>query len=198
MTASNRAREALNRCLEAEALLREHNGNYWNNHILAFRSAWSDFLMYAGRTFTKVEQLAKSSGPNWFDQYKHQRRTDDLLRYLWHARNVDEHGLEVVLELQTGSIHSEIPSGKPSSVNFAATHDGKIFAVPGNKWTKIKEQRSPRLILCPVRDRDKTYDPPVCHLGSRLTGCLPIDLVAPYTLFITGMVDALECEVLHS
>jgi hypothetical protein len=63
-----------------------------------FKSGWSDFLLAAGRIYTKLEQGAKSNSKSsaWFGARKHERRTDPLLTYIWHARNVDKHGLKLL------------------------------------------------------------------------------------------------------
>jgi hypothetical protein len=71
-----------------------------------FELAWSDFLVAHGRVFSKLEQGSKPNRRStaWYGRQKHTRRTDPLLSYLHHARNIDEHGLEPVTQLQPGGI----------------------------------------------------------------------------------------------
>jgi len=42
----------------------------------------------------------------WWGNKLHERRTDPLLRYLWHARNADEHTLQRINQLQ--SAHAKV------------------------------------------------------------------------------------------
>lgn len=74
--------------------------------LVEIETAWSDFLVFANRVFSKLEQGAKSNGKSkaWFDSKKHERRTNTLLRYVHHARNADEHGIRRVTEKEPGGI----------------------------------------------------------------------------------------------
>ncbi len=62
--------------------------------------AWSDFLLAASTIYSKLEQGSKSKGTSagWFGRKKKERKDDPLLRFLHHARNSDEHGIERVAE----------------------------------------------------------------------------------------------------
>jgi len=70
----------------------------------ATQSAWTDFLIMANRVYTKLEQGSKSRGASaaWFGRKRHERRKDDLLRYIKNARDTDEHGLSNVTEVRPG------------------------------------------------------------------------------------------------
>jgi hypothetical protein len=56
--------------------------------------------------YSKLEQGAKGCGPSdaWFGRKKYDRKTDPLLRYIHHARNADEHGLEAVTSHDPASL----------------------------------------------------------------------------------------------
>jgi hypothetical protein len=64
----------------------------------AAEEAWSDFLLAASTIYSKLEQgsKAKGSSAGWFGRKKKERKDDPVLRYLHHARNSDEHGIERV------------------------------------------------------------------------------------------------------
>jgi hypothetical protein len=81
----NRAREAM------KALATSNNFDEIARH-------WAAFLVAAARIFTKLEQGSKDFQKSraWWSTKIHQRRNDSLLRYLWHARNADEHTIEAV------------------------------------------------------------------------------------------------------
>src|SRR4051812_49429482 len=96
-----RARNALQRMKEAKS---------YNSTI----SAWSDFLLASSGIYSKLEQGVKGCrvSEGWFGCKKHDRRKDELLRYLYHARNADEHGLSGTalyradIKIIRGNVHS--------------------------------------------------------------------------------------------
>lgn len=66
-----------------------------------FEDIWYSFLLNFNGFFTILEQACKSNNDSerWFSQVKTFRRTDQLLRYLQHARNVEEHtGLSSIMK----------------------------------------------------------------------------------------------------
>src|SRR6516165_1236564 len=58
-------------------------------------TAWSDFLLASHAVYSKLEQGSKGCGKSqaWFGRKKHERKNDELLRYIHHARNIDDHGI---------------------------------------------------------------------------------------------------------
>src|SRR5262249_41256727 len=125
-----------------------------------FRAGWSDFLLAGGRVYTKLEQGAKSNNKSaaWFGKQKHERRTDPLLSYIWHARNADEHGL------------AEITEHTPGGIGIGSTGQTHIksMAISGRKITHLDATGSPlvvtitpdRVRLMQVIDRGVAYNPP--------------------------------------
>src|ERR1035438_7608475 len=83
-----------------------------SNHYAEVERHWAAFLVSAGRVFTKLEQAAKGSSKSeaWWGHQVKQRRTEPLLRYIWHARNADEHGIQPVTEMHPGSIKEVMPT----------------------------------------------------------------------------------------
>jgi hypothetical protein len=140
-----------------------------------FELAWRNFLLEASSVYSKLEQGAKSSGKSraWFGRVKHVRKNDELLSYIHHARNTEEHSLE------------------------GSTNRTEITAKPANKWTKILPPKegdntisatvqsnqplavtliSPGIRLVPVTDEryHDTFNPPTTHLGQLLVDRSPI------------------------
>jgi len=96
--------KAASECLtRAKAALEAMEGS---EKLEDIESAWSDFLTAANRIFSKLEQGAKATEKSmgWFGQKKYERKTDSFLRYIHHARNVDEHGLARVTEKTAGGL----------------------------------------------------------------------------------------------
>lgn len=145
----------------------------------AFAQAWTEFLTACGGIYTKLEQGAKGcrKSEGWFGRKKHDRSTDPLLRYLHHARNSDEHGIEPVIR-----------AGKRVSLSF------KNLNVPIKSQRFVEEDRKVFLevefaedvgpgvtmslssagvgILVTVRDTrfGDEFPPPDTHLGKPIKG----------------------------
>ena len=114
----------------------------------ALAEQWSLFLVYANRVFTKLGNGVKG-GPakGWWDGVKHTRKEDELLRYILHARNADEHGVE-------RRVAPPIPA-KPIGYTLGPFGMGRLV-VPA------------ATVMGPVYDRGVRYDPPTSHLGRPL------------------------------
>jgi hypothetical protein len=124
-----------------------------------FGTAWSDFLLAAGRIFSKLEQGAKISGKSkaWFGPQKHQRQTDPLLAYIHHARNADEHGIGRITEVKPGGI--SIGSKGSTHIKRMVVGGGRIEAeTSGDPLVITITPATARLI--PVTDRGIIYEPP--------------------------------------
>lgn len=121
---------------------------------------WTNFLVAAGRVFTKLEQGAKASARSkgWFDKKLHERRTDPLLRYVWHARNADEHTLQQITERNLG--RADVLPASPEEeeglrARLVESGERRPFALVGTvEWVL------PHIVLKEVTDRGVQYSPP--------------------------------------
>ena len=113
---------------------------------------------------TKLEQGAKASPRSgaWFGQKVHQRRSDPLLYYIWHARNADEHTLLEVTEHVPGVIKEVTPTAEETE-NFHRKMQQKPLPYAA---LAVIEVTPPHMRLRPVVDRGTTYQPPTspCNL----------------------------------
>jgi hypothetical protein len=138
--------------------------------------AWSDFLATASTIYSKLEQGSKTSGPSagWFGRKKKERKDDELLSYLHHARNSDEHGI------------ADITRRKPGGWGIAGGGKYRIDGVIGPQ-TDLRVTHlggePPRLIvdrpsiqLIPVTDNryGDTFSPPTRHMGTALADISPL------------------------
>jgi hypothetical protein len=141
------------------------------NDFPTLEKHWASFLVSAGRVFTKLEQGAKVSSKSkaWWGNNLHQRRTDPLLRYLWHARNADEHTLQRINQLQAAQAQGIEPTKEDiDQLERAMKNETRPWAPLGVVlWTPE------HVLLLPVLDRGVRYDPPKEHLGK------PIDNGSP-------------------
>jgi hypothetical protein len=155
--------------------------------------------MAVGGFYSKVEQGAKGHGPSeaWFGRKKHERKKDELLSYLHHARNSEEHSLE------------------------GSTEKTPIRATAGNKWTTITndgsdgtgiqvvatshEKVSVKLHpsgfrLVTVRDDryGDSFDPPQIHLGQPLPEYTVVGVLLATEAYLTRMLDEASILAPHS
>jgi hypothetical protein len=140
--------------------------------------AWTDFIMASARLYSKLEQGAKGYGKSdpWFGRKKHERRHDPLLRYLRHARNSAEHGIEYVVARIAGD---QLAIGGP--LKFGEQRKFLIHKLDEKK-NPVGEpveamQEGPTIRLVRVHDTvyGDNFDPPKEHLGTRVpySGVLP-------------------------
>lgn len=164
-----------------------------------FTDSWFVFLTAFKSTYTTLEQGAKVSAQSrqWFGAKARERRGDELLQYLFQARNDEEHGLEAGAEPVPGRITVEvkIPDSLRLDLSYIQTAGGEA-RLPNGTAAKIHEHILPSIILAPVRDRDRStiYRPPVSHLGAPLADKSPLGVAKIGFGYLVGMVK--EAEVL--
>ena len=166
-----------------------------------FADTWYTFLTAAKNVYTSLEQASKDTPQcrQWFGAQKALRKSDELLQYLFQARDDEEHGVESATELQEASIG--IGANKPGfstsmhirSLSFdtngvmsldATSYDGKPILV---------EVTPAHSILKPVVGRGNIkYDPPTGHLGKPLRDNKPIIVAELGLSYLTSLVDQAE------
>ena len=125
--------------------------------------SWIDFLHAVTQFYSKLEQGAKSSAKSigWFGQKKHERRTDNLLKYLLHARNADEHGLDPLMQLTAPILRME-----PEGYNVPSDRIGKELAIRGLPGRTLVTTLPTSTQLVDVKDRSGHIIPwPTNHKG---------------------------------
>jgi hypothetical protein len=134
------------------------------------KRSWEDFIVAATTFYNALAHGAKGNNKSnaWFGKKKHARKTDPLLKYIHHARNAENHGIEQITDLASSQITLK---GKGTTVTL-------IDAAPG-KWAVANvsgdvEFANDRVCLVPVYDSDVWYDPPTRHLGQELENKQPV------------------------
>jgi hypothetical protein len=147
---------------------------------------WAAFLVSAGRIYSKLEQGAKTSGISqaWMGQRIHQRRTDALLSYLWHARNADEHTVEGVTDRHTGGTKFVDPS-QEEMAEFERT-----MAAQGRPYVSLGlvEVVFPHVKLLDVTDRGVRYPIPQTHLGQAISNPHPNNIGLLALAYLEAMI----------
>ena len=157
----------------------------------SFSRAWSDFLIAVSGIYSKLEQGAKINGSSlgWFGRKRHDRRTDELLRYLHHARNADEHGLAPTTHVNPGSF----AIGGGGSYRF----DGTIGSSGGNLAVTHLGGPPPRLEITPPSIRLVTvldekhgnqYPPPSKHLNALLPDNSPLAVARLGSAYLSDLI----------
>ena len=133
---------------EAAAAAWQAMGKVGVRPIKELEDAWSLFLMHTERLWNKLFASGRglSGWQNIESEVNQLRKTDPLLCYVHHARNVTEHTIQ----------------------EFAADWNGPLKVEPTQDGATISWPPWDRPLL-PVLDRGQTYPPPAEHLGSSIT-----------------------------
>lgn len=157
--------------------------------IKTLAALWSEFLTSAQRCFTKLRK-ATEAGPSkgWMDQVVHTRNQDELLSYILHARNADEHGIKAITEEKDATFSLRPKVGTDLHIKSFAITGGQIL-IDRETADKVVMEFTPRTIrLAPVTDRGRTYDPPRTHLGQPVDNPDPITVAELASSYLAGIV----------
>lgn len=144
-----------------------------------FSNAWTDFITSLNDVFVFLGEGSKGHNlsQSWFARKKGERKSDELLQYLYQARNAEQHGIEeVVGEIFTRAEAVATEGMKVFSVSIGYA-DGQIAHIIPPEGRDVLSQhvtvdRLVGIALVPVTDgRSKqTYQPPKLHLGHSIIG----------------------------
>jgi hypothetical protein len=140
-----------------------------------YEKSWIDCLHYLDRGWNKIEKLLTGVSQQKLSRARQPRKSDALLSYLMHARNVDEHTIRQVVAKRPGSlkltggpeggtIHRGVFSGDGQVSNLAYEGSLDIDFAPE------------RMEIIGVTDRGVFYDVPTSHINVRLKSFIPHDL----------------------
>lgn len=140
-----------------------------------YEKAWLDYLHYLDRGWNKLEKLLEGISQQKLSHARQTRKSDALLSYLMHARNVDEHTVRQVVAKRPGSLKI---TGGPGG---GTIHRG-VFSGDGQVGNLVYEGAldidfvPERMEIIGVTDRGVLYDIPAHHLGVPLKSLIPHDL----------------------
>ena len=177
-----------------------------------FSDNWYVFLSSWKNVYTVLEQGAKTSAQSrqWFGGKETFRKGDELLQYLFEARNADEHGLGSSTKMQPGShIIGMTESGHSRNMvisfqgfeNNTVIGAGKAAAVfigdlppdlrvrPLDKMPVLSHHRPTTIFLADVIARGpRTLRPPQIHLGQRLMDRSPLSAAKLAVAYADGLI----------
>jgi hypothetical protein len=190
--AITKAESRLRIAMKAAAELRQCN------QYDVFTDTLYQFISAAKNIWTALEQGAKDTPQcrQWFGAKAKERRGDELLQYLFEARNDDEHGLEPVTVRVPGSLG--IGVAKPgfsnsmviNSMNFdgagriahfdAASLDGKPILI---------EETLPHAKLADIRPVGRPpMKPPTSHKGAPIASDAPSAVADLAVIYLAALV----------
>jgi hypothetical protein len=146
---------------------------------------WAAFLVNAGRVFTKLEQASKASpkGKTWWSGKIRERRSDELLLYIWHARNADEHGIRRVTEQYISEVKAASPIPEEfEAANREAAKRGLPYAVLGAFDITM------RVKLVDVIDRGVRYAVPATFRGNPISNPHPNNVGLLALSYLDGLI----------
>lgn len=136
-----------------------------------FQIHWQDFLVQWKGTYMKVQQAAKSTPQElqWFGGVNTERRGDPLLRWLYEARNDEEHfGLTDSASFKPAKYSYKVVNSGSRTVGTAPGDASKLIDPDTGDTVAVLESFEPQVDqLQEVTERDgkKKVPAPTRHLG---------------------------------
>lgn len=164
-----------------------------------FVDTWYTFTVAAKSVWTMLEQAAKDNPQcrQWFGAKANERRNDELLQYLFEARNDDEHGLDQVTEQVPTILRA--PQNRPGfstgiKINkLVVSRNGvEQLDVEGGLDGKplLLEYTPGYAKLASLSPRGRPHlDPPRMHMGSSIPDRSPIAVASLAMTYLSALVE---------
>ncbi|WP_155908492.1 hypothetical protein [Asticcacaulis sp. YBE204] len=197
----DKAKEALSECRNAQ--------NYNQ-----FANSWADFLTRSGSIIHAIEggSQATPQGRQWYGSIRKRDKNDELLSYMYQARNEVEHGRNTVIETAVpfpfGLVNPETNELEPfltidpNRAKVEKTDSGFILTWERNP--KIMDEKKnwklgigiPRmgLALIPIIDSKfgTVFKVPTTHNGQQLNTKKPIEIGEIYISHLVSFIKEAE------
>jgi hypothetical protein len=157
---------------------------------------WIDFLVAWKGTYSKVQQAAKDTPQElqWFGKLNTERKANPVLRYLFEARNDEEHGLVKSASLQPGqAMFRMTKDGPDAQLVFEDGKPAKIVDGEGEVIAELVAERPLVEVLHPVKDRGgNTIPAPTALDGSPLNHIKVAELGLRYLEALVAKAEAMN------
>jgi hypothetical protein len=161
---------------------------------------WEEFVAEQHRVFLRLRKATEHGpGKGWFDQIINEQRSDELLKYLLHARDAAEHGIEKITEKKPSRIGIGPKQGNKLEIGYLElkSHPGGIQMIKGDP--KTMEQIAITFVpgkvqLVAVTDRGTIYQPPTSHLGKAIGDVNPISVAELAVAYLDAKVGEAEAK----
>lgn len=162
-----------------------------------FDAQWKDFVNRTTRVWNKTESALKGD-PRFYNsrhvkRVKAAKKDDELIRYLAHLRDVEEHShAETTTELPAGFVNIS-SDGLMWARNVKMTIGGVSVDLPPPPGFSRKIVGA-ELRANAVTSRGITYEVPRFHLGQDIFAATLVELAEMGLKFYTSFIDDLETE----
>lgn len=164
------------------------------------RSAWSDFLNAVAAIYEilKVGSGKYGSSAGWYGRVIKERKQDELLRYLHHARNSDYHGLEEVTGDKGLRVLRLMPDGTYAGAMTTDSGDGDLSSFRSGVinpdgtqtiiTTPIIQTKFATLVAVTDELHGDRFEVPTRHWGEDYNFHEPINAAATATPYLEALV----------
>ncbi|MFC1589400.1 hypothetical protein ACFL3P_03915 [Pseudomonadota bacterium] len=167
-----------------------------------FQENWQIFLFRIERAWEYIERTYKDGRfQRLLKPYRALRKSDQLLRYLFHARHVETHALcdSVVKDLE---FIVQDKYGRPFHMHgLSAKMDNNNLEINIDSIDCLFDYEMKVIPTRPyfnkIKNRGRTYKPPVKHLGNYVDDLHPIDVAQKGLDFYKGLVSEIEEKLKH-
>jgi hypothetical protein len=138
-----------------------------------FETAWTNFLTNAAGVYSSLRAAAMgdSDSKAWVERKEGRRKSDELLSYLYGARNAREHGIEQGPK----PVDAEAANG-PDIIAPLMVELAKVYDARGGSW----------------------YDPPTTHLSSPIADPTPLGVATLTLSYLDELLSDAEKYSGHS
>ena len=153
----------------------------WKCFLTDIETAWN-LCLDAVKGNGRAQQIVSSTNRD--------RKNDDLVRYLMHARNSRTHSIRPITERVLGA--TTVVGGAHGGVILPGTITGgdptaTRLETSGNITVSFQPAR---MEVIEVQDRGHSYPPPSSHQGSPLSTCIPHALAAMGLIYYRSAVSS--------
>lgn len=155
---------------------------------------WYVFLVASKNVYTALKAGVKASPQSrqWFGAKTQERKDDDLLQYLFQARDDDEHGLEQVSEVVPDNIRLGTPEPGKHSMSVRVTRvSANEMLIESLDGLPVAYDHEPAHVrLAPVTGRGPvTYQPPMTHKGQPIQDCSPVSVAELALAHLSALIE---------
>ena len=176
-------------------------GNFSPLAFQDYIAAWEHFLTHLEKAWMVIEQTGRAlpRWSHWGGKIIAQRRADEVLVYLFHARNSDQHGVAMNGQGLTDFAADVTLERAPTSPLYAergphlSTDDRGIQHIVAGDNILLRMSTGPGLI--PVTDRGNTYQPPTEHNGRHLLQRGPVAIAEIGLAFYERVLQEAEKQL---
>jgi hypothetical protein len=142
-----------------------------------FEDEWRIFLGAIEKCWVKAERACqphRNKFQPWQGKYKKERKSDPLLKYLYHARHSDQHSVQEMLEPKPASRTIGIGGpGKSVYIDRLTIENGQITEYVGSEPLIVTDYPN-RVELVSVLSSKRWYRPPIKHKNIEIGWPAPI------------------------